>query len=113
MANSAEKLQSISDTLTEIKQNIQNKYDRMLKKIEEYENELIELDSKYNFNSPQFRENKRREIESKINKYREILENWVNTQLNAAQEWFESATEPIKANIEKAAMAMINSILKK
>lgn len=110
MASSSEKLQSISDTLIEIKKNIQNEYDGMLKKIEKYENELIELDNKFPNNSKQFREEKRKQLQNKIDSYKNDLEKWIDTQSNNAQKWFDSAMEPIKKSIEENIKSMITAL---
>ena len=110
MSTSVEKIQSIADTLTTIKKNIDKKVGTVKGKITELQQELDALEQNAMSQSQEFINEKKENIQNKINDLTKKVEDWMQEQLDKAQEWMDTQKEAIENNIKEVVKAKLAAL---
>lgn len=95
-----EKTQEVMQQLAEIKSNIQKKYDKVMGKITDLQQELSFLDTAMN-QTEIWIEKQKTKIQGKINKLKKDIEDWLRIQMGKAQKWLDNIKQEILDFIAK------------
>lgn len=106
-----DKLQEINDTYTQIKDNIQRKYDKVMSEIVKLDEKMRNIKNNEKVqNSKQWINEQVTKIQTKINEKKEKLEKWLNKQLEKAQKWVDGVMEIIKEKIAEMIASMLKAL---
>ena len=88
--NGASKKIEAMQTLNDIKNNIQSKYDKIMKRIGALKNELDKLDDASKSHSELWVKERRKTINDKIDRLTNDSKKWQDEQLKKAQNWLSN-----------------------
>lgn len=102
-----EKIAEATKTVNDIKTRIQDKYDRIMGKIETYQQDLRQLALEADKHSKQWINEKTAKIKSKIEKLKSDVEEWLQTKMKEAQDWLAEVQKEIQDFIKELLASMI------
>ena len=102
----AEKIAEIGQQLAEIKKNIQEKYDKVMGKVEEFQEKLKVIDTMVG-QSKEWIDKQKKKIQKKIEELTTKIKTWLQTQFDKAQAWMDNIKNEITAFIAKLLTAPI------
>ena len=105
MADGAQKIVELTNTLADIKKNIQNKYDKVMGRIEDLQKKRDEIENTTN-QSPNWIEKKKKSIQKKIDDLLVNLEDWLIQQSEKAQAWLDEVKADITNMIANLLLSM-------
>jgi chromosome segregation ATPase len=107
----SDKLQEINDTYTQIKDNIQKKYDKVMGEIVKLDEKIRNIENNEKVqNSKQWINEQVTKIQNKISEKKKKLEEWLNKQLEKAQKWVDGVMEIIKEKIAEMIASMLKAL---
>lgn len=105
-----EKIKEATETVNDIKQTIQEKYDKVMGKIAEYQSEIQRVLSEASYHSQKWINDKIGTIKSKIEKLTNDAKKWMEEQLQKAQNWLAEVQKDIENFIKELLASMILAI---
>lgn len=102
----AEKIQEVMTQLDEIKKNIQNKYDKVVGKVEELQKKLSVIDNAIG-QSKQWIDKQKKKIQTKIDDLTGKIRTWLEDQMKKAQSWMDKIKEEITQMIANLLLAPV------
>ena len=102
----AEKIQEVMTQLDEIKKNIQNKYDKVMGKVEELQEKLSVIDNAIG-RSKQWIDKQKKKIQAKIDDLTRKIRTWLEDQMKKAQSWMDKIKEEITQMIANLLLAPV------
>lgn len=90
-----DKITEVIDQVTEIKNNIQKKYDKVLGKIAECQVQLDEVIKNAQKNSEIWVNKQKKKITKKINDFKKKIEDWLKDQLDKVQKWMDGVKQDL------------------
>lgn len=110
MASSIEKLQTINDNYSKIRNCIDKKKEIIDSKIMSLKKDINELDNKYPNNTEQWKQDQREKIQKKINELQGHLNIYIETQTKKMDNWFDNVKTDIQKIISEKLVSMINAL---
>lgn len=89
-----EKIQEVMNQLTEIKNNIQDKYDKIMGKVGELQEKLKVIENAAG-QSKQWIDKQKKKIQTKIDDLTKKITDWLKDQMEKAQKWMDGIKEQI------------------
>ena len=89
----ADKIQEVMTQLSEIKENIQKKYDKVMGKIGGLQEQMDSVDSADQ--SPQWKDKQKKKLSTKIKDLTKKITDWLKEQMEKAQAWMDKIKEEI------------------
>ena len=105
----AEKIADIMKQVNDIKAKIQEKYDRVMAKVDLIQQEILKLEENVN-NSIMWVEAQKAKLEAKMKKLMQDIQDWMNLQLQKAQEWLDGVKKEIEDFILELALSMLKAL---
>ena len=106
----AEKIAEATQTLGDIKANIQEKYDKVMGKIDGYMKQIDETIANAQKQSQQWVDKKVAKLKAKIQELTDKITAWLNKKLEQAQAWLDNVKKEIEDFIKELLMSMILAI---
>ena len=108
--NGTDKIAEAAQTVNEIKQTIQDKYDKVMGKIEFYRNEIQIITSESTKHTEDWINKKTKKLKEKIQDLTDKVKNWMEEQLRKAQEWLSEIKKEIEDFILQLSSSMVLAI---
>lgn len=105
----AEKISEATKTLSDIKKNIQEKYDRVIGRIDKYTKEIDETIADKT-KSDQAKDKKIAKLKQKIKDLTNDINAWLEQKLKDAQVWLDNIKKEIEDFIKELLMSMVLAI---
>lgn len=90
---------------------INEKYGSMMKKIQEWQKELNDLQNEQPAKSKQWVEGKKKDLTDKINKGMSDAQKWLDDKLSAAQQWIDGVKKEAQDWLITQAQKKIESLM--
>lgn len=109
-----EKILEVMMQVAEIKQKIQDKYDKVMSRIVELHRKLAEFENQMNNpinHTLQWIEKQKQKIRSKIMELTQNITQWLNDQMAKAQNWMSGIKEEIMNYIAELLLAPVKALV--
>lgn len=106
----ADKISEAMQTLAEIKANIQEKYDKVMNRIDEYLSQIDEVIINAHNQSKEYIDKKVAKLKGKINDLTNKITAWMEQKLKEAQAWLDNIKAEIEEFVAELLLSMVNAI---
>lgn len=106
----ADKISEAMQTLAEIKANIQEKYDKVMNRIDEYLSQIDEVIINAQNQSKEYIDKKVAKLKGKINDLTNKITAWMEQKLKEAQAWLDNIKAEIEEFVAELLLSMVNAI---
>ena len=108
--NGAEKTARSVKDFNDIKQKIEEKYNKVMGKIAKYQQDIIDLYNNSVGRSVEWVNRKIQDLKDKINDLKEKAQKWLMKKLQEAQRWLDNVKKEIEDFLKDLLVSMIESL---
>lgn len=106
----ADKISEAMQTLADIKANIQEKYDKIMGKIDEYLVQIDEVIANAQNQSKEWVDKKVEKLKEKIKDLTDKITAWMEQKLKDAQAWLDNIKKEIEEFVAELLLSMVKAI---
>lgn len=106
-----EKLQKLTEDFQTIKSTIEEKYNKVMSKIQEYQEKIDIIITNAMNQTQQWIDKQINKIKGKIKTLTDKIKAWLEEQLRKAQEWMDNVKKEIEEFITQLLLSMVEAML--